>query len=79
MVLRHGDQDRLYRVEGQSPDPVKVAAQGVLWIPRLPERVLIGWQLKIDRPDRGGEEKGNFKQVWSEKWRQLGGELARGE
>lgn len=47
VVLRHGDQTRLDRVEGQRSDAVEVAPQCVFRVPRLPERrLLIGRQLR---------------------------------
>lgn len=45
VVLGDGDQHGLHGVEGQGAHAVKVAAQRVLGVPRLPEGVLIGRQL----------------------------------
>lgn len=48
VVLGHGDQTRLDRMEGQRSDTVKMAPQCVLRVPRLPERrLLIGRQLGL--------------------------------
>lgn len=41
VVLGGRDQDGLHGVEGQPPDGVKVAPQGELGVPGLPQRVLV--------------------------------------
>lgn len=55
VVLRHCDQTRLDRMEGQRSDAVKMAPQCVLGVPRLPERgLLIGRQLRLtENRERG--------------------------
>lgn len=46
LVLGGRDQDRLHRVEGQTADRVEVASQGELWVPGLPQSVLVVGDLK---------------------------------
>lgn len=41
LVLRGGDQQRLHRVEGQAAHRVKVAPQGELGVPALPQRLRV--------------------------------------
>lgn len=46
VILGGGDQDGLHRVEGQTPDRVKVAPQGELWVPGLPQSVFVVGDLR---------------------------------
>lgn len=41
LILGGCDQDRLYWVEGQVTDGVKVAPQGELWVPGFPQSILV--------------------------------------
>lgn len=41
LVLGGGDQQRLHRVEGQAAHRVKVAPQGELRVPALPQRLRV--------------------------------------
>lgn len=46
VILGGGDQNRLHRVEGQTAHRVKVAPQGKLRVPRLPQCIFVVGDLR---------------------------------
>lgn len=57
LVLGGGDQQRLHRVEGQAAHRVKVAPQGELGVPALPQRFRVVGDLE------GGGGGGGAKRI----------------
>lgn len=54
LVLGGGDQQRLHRVEGQAAHRVKVAPQGELGVPALPQRLRVVGDLEGGGGGGGG-------------------------
>lgn len=57
LVLGGGDQQRLHRVEGQAAHRVKVAPQGELGVPALPQRLRVVGDLEGGGEGGGGGAK----------------------